>query len=101
MQLKDIAEGGGGFILGYLLGWLIKKALKIALVVIAAVVIFTLITQGDTSSLSSNATNILDKGKKTLAANQSLLDQIKDFLKDHSAAAIGFFAGLITGLFRG
>jgi uncharacterized membrane protein (Fun14 family) len=98
-SIRDFALGG---LVGFVIGFLLKKALKLGLLLLAAFVAWQLFTYGTISpeyietaqSVGAGATNIIEQH-----ANE--ISSVKKLFQLNTELAIGFFAGLALGLWRG
>jgi len=98
-SIRDFAIGG---LIGFVIGFLLKKVLKIGLLLLAAFVVWQLFTYGRISpehietaqNLQSGATNLI--GQHT-----GELESVKRLFQLNIEFAVGFFAGLALGLWKG
>lgn len=99
LAIRDLALGG---LVGFLIGFVLKKALKIGLLLLAAFIAWQLFTYGTISpehmstakDLQEGATNLLDK-------HRADIDSVKKLFQLNTELAVGFFAGLAIGLWKG
>jgi uncharacterized membrane protein (Fun14 family) len=97
--IRDLALGG---LVGFVIGFVLKKALKIGLLLLAAFAAWQLFTYGTIApehietakGLQSDATNLIGK-------HAADIDSVKKLFQLNTELAIGFFAGLAIGLWRG
>ena len=98
-KIRDFALGG---LVGFVIGFLLKKALKIGLLLLAAFAAWQLFTYGKISpehiqsaqSVGAGATNLLEQ-------HAGEISSVKKLFQLNTELAIGFFAGLAVGLWKG
>ena len=99
LTIRDLALGG---LVGFVIGFVLKKALKVGLLLLAAFVAWQLFTYGTIApehmatakGLQEGATNLLGKHAEDIAS-------VKKLFQLNTELAIGFFAGLAIGLWKG
>jgi len=98
-SIRDLAIGG---LIGFVIGFVLKKTLKIGLLLLAAFVLWQLFTYGriepehieTAQSLQSGATNLFEQHSEEISS-------VKKLFQLNTELAVGFFAGLILGLWKG
>ena len=98
-NIRDVALGA---LVGFAIGFVLKKALKVGLLLLAAFVAWQLFTYGTIApehiktaqGLQQGATNLLNQHAGEIAS-------VKKLFQLNTELAVGFFAGLALGLWRG
>jgi uncharacterized membrane protein (Fun14 family) len=97
--LRDLAIGG---VCGFVIGFLLKKALKLGLLLLAAFLAWQFFTYGridpdhieTAQGLHAGATNYIGQYAEEISS-------VRNLFQVNTKIAIGFFAGLALGLWKG
>jgi uncharacterized membrane protein (Fun14 family) len=100
--LESVRDFAIGALIGFVIGFVLKKALKIGLLLLAAFAAWQLFTYGritpehleTAQSVGGAATNLIEQHAVEISS-------VKKLFQLNTELAVGFFAGLIFGLWRG
>ena len=97
--LRDFAVGG---VIGFVIGFVLKKALKLGLLLLAAFALWQLFSYGRIAPEHIEAAQSVQAGASDLLDQHSAeISSVRKLFELNTELAIGFFAGLILGLWRG
>ncbi|MCK4908114.1 MAG: FUN14 domain-containing protein [Spirochaetes bacterium] len=102
LNWEIIRDAGIGFIAGYILGFLLKKAFKVAIVLMLGFVLFQFLVNGGLQA--GNFPSVTQMSKHAgdfLVENKDRIMAVQKQLQVNASMGLGFFIGLVVGLFRG
>jgi uncharacterized membrane protein (Fun14 family) len=99
VAIRDLALG---FLAGFLIGFLLKKALKIGLLLLAAFVAWQLFTYGKIAPEHiETVKNVQESATNLIEQHSGEIQSVKKLFQLNMEIGIGFFAGLVCGLWKG